>query len=172
MATSFKRTYASTLSLPGLLWPLPWPRAVDPRPTRDSHTHRQVWLSLLWGHCSFLLGPGAHKVLSVPSKSLCFPVLWKFCNQIPLTFKVRFPRDSQSLGRIPGWEPDVGPRTFTTVWELLWYYFSPVFPRSRAWFYCNCSSPTISLWPLLCPWMWGICFWWVPVSSCRWLFNS
>ena len=20
-------------------------------------THRQVWLSLLWGHCSFLLGP-------------------------------------------------------------------------------------------------------------------
>ena len=26
-------------------------------------THRQVWVSLLWGHCSFLLGPGAHKVL-------------------------------------------------------------------------------------------------------------
>ena len=23
-------------------------------------THRQVWVSLLWGHCSFLLGPGAH----------------------------------------------------------------------------------------------------------------
>ena len=35
-------------------------------------THRQVWLSLLWGHCSFLLGPGAYKVLFVPSKSL-FP---------------------------------------------------------------------------------------------------
>ena len=33
-------------------------------------THRQVWLSLLWGHYSFLLGPGAHKVLFVPSKSL------------------------------------------------------------------------------------------------------
>ena len=33
-------------------------------------THRQVWVSLLWGHCSFLLGPGAHKVLFVPSKSL------------------------------------------------------------------------------------------------------
>ena len=27
---------------------------------------------VLWGHCSFLLGPGAHKVLFVPSKSL-FP---------------------------------------------------------------------------------------------------
>ena len=35
-------------------------------------THRQVWVSLLWGHCSFLLGSGAHKVLFVPSKSL-FP---------------------------------------------------------------------------------------------------
>ena len=31
-------------------------------------THRQVWLSLLWGHCSFLLGLGVHKVLLVPSK--------------------------------------------------------------------------------------------------------
>ena len=35
-------------------------------------SHRQFWLSLLWGHCSFLLGPGAHKVLFVPFKSL-FP---------------------------------------------------------------------------------------------------
>ena len=35
-------------------------------------THRQVWLSLLWGHCSFLLGLGVQKFLFVPSKSL-FP---------------------------------------------------------------------------------------------------
>ena len=35
-------------------------------------TDRQVWLSFLWSHCSFLLGPGAYKVLFVPSKSL-FP---------------------------------------------------------------------------------------------------
>ena len=33
-------------------------------------THGQVWVSLLWDHCSFLLGPGVHKILSVPSKSL------------------------------------------------------------------------------------------------------
>ena len=44
--------------------PLLQPRFLD--------TRRQVWVSLLWGHCSFLLGPGAHKVLFVPSKSL-FP---------------------------------------------------------------------------------------------------
>ena len=40
-------------------------------------THGQVWVSLLWGHCPFLLGPGAHKVLFVPSKSVS-PVLCKF----------------------------------------------------------------------------------------------
>ena len=49
--------------------PFPHQRLLD--------THGQVWVSLLWGHCSFLLGPGAHKVLFVPSKSL-FPVLCKF----------------------------------------------------------------------------------------------
>ena len=32
----------------------------------------QVWVSFLWGYCSFLLGPDAQKVLYVPSKSL-FP---------------------------------------------------------------------------------------------------
>ena len=35
-------------------------------------THRQVWVSLLWGLCSFLLDPGVHEVLFVPSKNL-FP---------------------------------------------------------------------------------------------------
>ena len=35
-------------------------------------THGQVWVCLCWGHCSFLLGPDAHKILFVPFKSL-FP---------------------------------------------------------------------------------------------------
>ena len=68
--TTFKRTYASTVGV----------SAPDLRQaTVDSHlhqrlldTHRQVWVNLLWGHCSFLLGPGAQKVLFVPYKSL-FP---------------------------------------------------------------------------------------------------
>ena len=45
----------------------------------DSHlcqslldTHGQIWVSLFCDHCSFLLGPGVHKVLFMPSKSL-FP---------------------------------------------------------------------------------------------------
>ena len=58
------------------------PHTVPPtqqQATSDPHlcqrlldTHSLVWVSLLWGHCSFLLGPGVHKVLFVPSKSL-FP---------------------------------------------------------------------------------------------------
>ena len=62
--------------MPGLLYlvPLtPQQATVDPCLCwRLLDTHRQIWLSLLWGHCSFLLGPGVHKVLFVPSKCL-FP---------------------------------------------------------------------------------------------------
>ena len=58
----------------------------------ETPKHRQVYLSLLCGHCSFPLGPGAYKVvvffflLSPPRVSIT-PVLWKVCNQIPLTSK-------------------------------------------------------------------------------------
>ena len=45
--------------------------------TADQHlhwrlldTHRQAWVDLFWGHCAFLLGPGAHKILFASSKSL------------------------------------------------------------------------------------------------------
>ena len=70
MATSFKRSYDALLrSVPPALQQV----TADPcLHQRLLDTHRQVWVSLLWGHCSFLLGPGAHKVLFVPSKSL-FP---------------------------------------------------------------------------------------------------
>ena len=70
MATSFKRSHDALLrSVPQTLQQatadtcLHW-RLLD--------TDGQVWVSLLWGHCSFLLGPGVQKVLFVPSKSL-FP---------------------------------------------------------------------------------------------------
>ena len=72
MAVSFKRTYARMQWLPGLLYSvplIPQPGTVDPRLCwRLLDTHRQIWLSLLWGHCSFLLGPGVHKALFVPSR--------------------------------------------------------------------------------------------------------
>ena len=80
IATSFKRSHACTTALN-----LPNPRAGhgQPTPLPETPEHSQASLGhLLWGHCSFLLGSGAHKVLFVPSKSL-FPkspprVLCKF----------------------------------------------------------------------------------------------
>ena len=67
--------------------------STDPRLCwRLLDTHGQVWLSLLWGHCSFLLGPVVHKVLFVPSKSL----LPQCC--VSSVIKSHWPPESNSLG--------------------------------------------------------------------------
>ena len=68
MATSFKRCqeHTATLSAPTLQQATADPRLCQ----RLLDTHRQAWVSLLWGHCSFLLGLGAHKVLCVPFSSV------------------------------------------------------------------------------------------------------
>ena len=69
MGTSFKRSHAhnAALSAPdhaaGHHWSKPLPETPE---------YSRASLDVLWGHCSFLLGPGAYKVLFVPSKSL-FP---------------------------------------------------------------------------------------------------
>ena len=68
MMTSFKKSHAYTATLSA---PNPAAGDIDPRLCwRLLDTQGKVWVSLLWGHCSFLLGPGVHKVLFVPSKSL------------------------------------------------------------------------------------------------------
>ena len=57
MATSFKRSHVYTATLSA---PRPAAGHADPRLCRRLlDTYGQVWISLLWGHCSFLLGPGA-----------------------------------------------------------------------------------------------------------------
>ena len=78
-----ERTCANT-HLPGLLLPVPHPLS---RPlltyasAGDSQTLTGTSGSALWGQCSFPLGSGAHKILFVPSKSLCFPQSWTvLCN--------------------------------------------------------------------------------------------
>ena len=100
--TSFKRTYASTVSTVPLT-----PQQVTVNPhlhQRLLDTHRQVWLSLSGGHYSFFLGPGGHKVLLVPSMSL-FP---HSCGSSVI--KSHWPPKSISLGFLspfagsPGWE--------------------------------------------------------------------
>ena len=102
MATSFKRPQACTAALSALD-----PAAGDHQPMpllETPDTHRQVWVSVLWGPCSFLLGPGAHKVLFVPSKSLFPP------SSVSSVIKIHWPPKSNCLevlslfARSPGWE--------------------------------------------------------------------
>ena len=96
-------------------------------------THRQVCISLLWGHCSFLLGPAVCKVLFVPSKSL-FP-------QSPLASKVKFSGGFQSICQIPRvgnllWVLEL----FLTVREFLWYNCSAIFGLPAWWLYGGINS--------------------------------
>ena len=72
-------------------------------------THGHIWVSLLWGHCSFLLGSGTYKILFVPSKGLFPQSCIKFCNQIPLLHSIcqqiwktqQWPRDWKNSVLIP-----------------------------------------------------------------------
>jgi len=101
MVTSFKRSCAHTVAFSALdpAW-----ATVDPCLGGLLDTYRQVWISLLWGQCSFLLDPGVHKVLFVPCKSL-FP---QSC--VSSVIKSHWPPKSNSLvvlnpfARSPGWE--------------------------------------------------------------------
>ena len=96
------------LQLPGLLYsmpPAPWQATLNPHLCqRLLDTHRQVWLSILRGHCSFLLGPVVYKVLFVSSKSL----FSQSCGSSVI--KSHWPPKSNSLGVLspfagsPGWK--------------------------------------------------------------------
>ena len=70
MATSLKKFHAHIVTLSA---PNPSAGHHQPTPLPETPGHSwQVWVSLLWGHCSFLWGPGAYKFPFVPSKGL-FP---------------------------------------------------------------------------------------------------
>ena len=100
---------------------LAWSQTVTPGlHWRLLDTHRQVWLSLLWGYCSFLLAP-VHPSFVCAFQESISPVLWKFYNQIPLASKVKFPRGSQSLCWIPTLGNLLWVLGLVTVWEFLWY---------------------------------------------------
>ena len=115
-----------------------------PMPPQNTVQHQQVTLvqspveSLLLSSESYCL---QGFVCALQDWSLCFP---QSCGSSII--KSFWPSRSDSLGipspavRTPGWKPDVGFRIFTTVGELLWYYYFPV-----------CGSPTWQVWDLFLP---------------------
>ena len=87
--TSFKKTHTSVPQLPGLMYSAPYTScqaAADPHLHRRlPHSHGQVWLSLLWGHCSFLLSRTATCILLRVSasqmKKLALSILQRLANK-------------------------------------------------------------------------------------------
>ena len=98
MVTSFKRTHASPV-----IFSAPDSTAGHCQlmllPETPGHSQARLAQSLMG---SLLLSPGSC-CTQCPGALQGFmsPVLWKFCNQILLGSKVKFPGDSQSLGQIP-----------------------------------------------------------------------
>ena len=117
--TSSKRTYVTCHASQVCCSQSPCPRG-RPLLTRASTGDTQTlkgWSGSVscGGLCSFPLVLVCTRFRLCPLK-VCLPVLWKFCNQIPLASKVKFPGESQSLHQIPQvGKSAVGPRTFLTV---------------------------------------------------------
>ena len=81
-------------------------------------------------------------VCALQGESLFLRVLWKSCNQILLAFKVSPWEFPVPLLDLQAGKPDMGLRSFTTVWELLLYYCSPV-----------CGSPNWQVSDLILLWL-------------------
>ena len=102
MVTSFKRTYDHTVE-----FSVPYLTAgnCQPTPLPETPGHSQASLAQsLVG--SLLLSPGSwctQGFVCVCQESV-FPVLCKFCNQIPLVSKVKFLGVPSPFARSPGWE--------------------------------------------------------------------
>ena len=101
MPTSFKKTYAEAPRT--VVFSAPDPMAAHYRPTPSLKTlgcSQAILAQSLVG--SLLLSPGSWCAEGfVCSLQACVsPVLWKYCNQIPLASKVKFPGVSQSLCQI------------------------------------------------------------------------
>ena len=99
MATFFKRIYArsivSSAPDPTAGHCQPWPPLEPPGHSQASLAQSLVGL--------LLLSPGSWctQGLVCALQESVSPVLWKFCNEILLAFKVKLPGGSQSLCQIP-----------------------------------------------------------------------
>ena len=103
MATSFKRSPAHPAALSASDPAAGHHRSIHTS-TRDSWTLTGKSGPCLVGVTAPLSWVLVHKVLFVSSKNLFSPVLCKFCNQIPLAYKVKFPGVLSPFASSLGWE--------------------------------------------------------------------
>ena len=98
MATSFKRTYARAVVFSALE---PTAGQCRPTPTVETPGYSQASLSQsLVGLLLLSSGSWCTQGFVSDLQESVSPVLWKFCNQIPLAFKVKVSGGSQSLCQI------------------------------------------------------------------------
>ena len=191
MLTSFKRSHAGTAALSS-----PNPAAGHHWPTPPLETPEHSWASLGQSRVgSLFLSPGswcAQGFVCVLQESVS-PVLCKFwqlhsgvngyflqrglchtrvyCTQSPC------PCSSPLLTCTSAGDSNtVLAQSLWGLWVLVCTSFVWALQASLAGMGFdskhNFSPPTILLGLLLCPWMWGILFWWDPTFSCQRLFSS
>ena len=99
MATSLKRSHECTATL-SVSNPAAGHRRPTPPPETPGHLQASLGQSFVG---SLLLTPGSwytQGFVCALQESVS-PVMYKFCNQIPLAAEVKFPKGSQSLSQIP-----------------------------------------------------------------------
>ena len=102
----------------------PDPAAGHHQPTSlletSGHSQASLGQSLV-GSLLFSPGSWCAQGLVCALQETVSPVLCNFCNQIPLASKVKFSGGSVPLPNPQVRKSVVGPRTFLTVQEFLWY---------------------------------------------------
>ena len=99
MTTSFKRSQACTATLSA---PNPATGHCQSTPLPETPGHPQACLAqCLVGSLLLSLRSWCAQGFVCALQESVSPVLWKFCNQIPLASEVKFPGGSQSLCPIP-----------------------------------------------------------------------
>ena len=88
----------------------------------------------------FSRGPGVHETCVCPPRVVFLfpPVLWNSCKQTLLPSKPDALEAPSPKATPPGWEPEVGLRTFTPMGEPLLCNYFPV-----------CGLPTWRVWDLI-----------------------
>ena len=138
-------------------------------------THRQVWVSLLWSHCSFLLGPGTQGSICILQESVSLSCVNSDSSMVGLmvtSSKRAYAIPKSVVPRAPVpmvvycWP--VPPQEMhkilsQSLWDLwvlvctrfvwaLWASLVGMGFDSK----CEFAPPTILLRLLLCPWTWDI----------------